>query len=117
MLCTASAIAFAILSQVLTIFYEALASSRLNIDDLLPIHHELFKATNHLKTCFSPILLTNCAHIFISLIFSFNSFINELFHGSKTLAATIYDGVWIIECLTRLWLICSSVDAIRQSVN
>ena len=116
MLCTASAVAFVIFNQVLIRFYKAIASSGFNVVELLPIHHELSRATNHLKTSFYPILLTNCAHIFFSLIFSFNSFLNDLFHGSKTLALTIWDGVWIMECLTRLWLICSTVDTIRQSV-
>lgn len=116
MFCTASVVAFVIFSQVIILLYKAVASAESTVTGLLTLHHELSKATDHLKTCFYPILLTNCAHIFFSLIFSFNSFFNDLFNSSQTLVVTIWDGVWIIECLTRLWLICSTVDAIRQSV-
>ena len=116
MFCTASAVAFVIFGQVLIIFYKAAASSRLNVVELLSIHHELSIAANHLKTSFYPILLTNCAHIFFSLIFSFNSFFNDIFYSSRTLVVTIWDGAWIMECLFRLWLICNTVDDICQSV-
>jgi hypothetical protein len=115
MFCTASAYAFAILGQVLIVFYKAAASSRLNVVDLLSIHHELSIATNHLKNSFLPILLINCVHIFLFLIS--NSFFNTLFQSSTTLALTICDGLWTMECLSRLWLICSTADAIRQSAS
>lgn len=115
MFCTASVVVFVITGQVLIIFYKTAASSRLDIAGLLCVHQQLSAATNHLTICFTPILLTNCAHIFFCLIFyshSFLSFVSDL----TQLSQTIWDGLWIFEAFARLWLICSTADAVRKAV-
>ena len=94
MFCTASVVVFVITGQVLIIFYKTAASSRLDIAGLLCVHQQLSAATNHLTICFTPILLTNCAHIFFCLIFyshSFLSFVSDLTELSQTMGGYLMD--------------------------
>ena len=117
MYCTASAVIFVVLGQVLIVFYKATASSRLDLTSVLTLHRQIFKAADYLMNCFYPVLLINCAHIFFSLIFASQSFFSDIFNDFKMTGLTVWDGLWIAECLGRLWLICSTADSIRQSVK
>jgi len=117
MFSTASSVLFFILGQVLVVFYKHTAiKSDLRVNELLSIHHQLSVATKHLTNCFTPILLTSCVHIFLSLIFYSQSFLN-LVCVYNQLSQTIWDGLWILDCFIRLWLICSTADSIRRSVS
>ena len=118
MFCSASAIAFAIFGQRLVIFYKTASAvpSTCNSARLLHNYYQLSTAANHLKNCFTPILLVNCVHILISFIFNSYSFLNQVCNP-KLLSLTIWDGILCVECIVRLWLICNTADSIRQSVS
>ena len=118
MFCSAGAIAFAIFGQLLVIFYKAASavSPSRTISELLRIHYQLAIVANHLKNCFTPILLVNCVHIFIGFIFNAYAFVNEI-RDPEWLSLTIWDGLLCVGCFVRLWLICSTADSIRQSVR
>ena len=118
MFCSAGVIAFAIFGQLLVIFYKAASavSPTRTISELLRIHYQLSIAANHLKNCFTPILLVNCVHIFIGFIFNAYAFLNEI-GDPKLLSLTIWDGLLCVGCFVRLWLICSTTDSVRQSVR
>jgi len=115
MFCTTSAVVFVILGQVLVIFYKTAASSTLELSRLLCVQNDLSAIAVYLNSRFTPILLTNCAHIFFCLIFFVHSFLSFA-SDMDQLSQTIWDGLWIVEGLVRLWLICSTADAIRDSV-
>jgi hypothetical protein len=116
MICISGTVVYAIFGQLLVIFYKTAVSTQLVASELLHVHHQLSIASNHLNNYFAPILFINCIHIFIGIIFNSYAFLNEI-ANPRLLTVAIWDGILSTEAFIRLWLICNTADAIRQSVR
>ena len=116
MFCSVAAIVFFLLGQVVVVYYRQLAHLELNSAKILQVHHKLLMATCHLKDHFTAILLTSLTHIFFTMTLHFYNFLIEV-RDVKVLVTAIWDGLLVVDCFIRLWIICKTTEMISHSVK
>ena len=116
-----SVLTFSACGHLLVIFYEQLAEQIIVNASLTKLFFfstmstQLSAAVTFLCIQFAFTLLINCIHSFFSLLFFTDSLITEIVNPELRISA-VWDSIVLIDCLVRLWLICHTVDKIRNAV-
>ena len=116
-----SVVIFSASSQLLIIFYRQLVERTIVNPSLAKlfffssISTRLSAAVTFLCVQFALILLINCIHSFSCLLFFTEALMGEIVDPNRKVSA-VWSSIVLIDCLVRLWLICHTVDKIRNAV-
>lgn len=116
-----SVVIFSASGQLLAILYHRLAehiiidASVAKLFFFSAIATRLSAAATFLCLQFTLTLLINCIHSFSCLLFFTDALMTEIVDPNLRISAT-WTSIVLIDCLVRLWLICHTVDKIRNAV-
>jgi hypothetical protein len=116
-----SVVIFSASSQLLIILYRQLVERTIVNPSLAKlfffssISTRLSAAVTFLCVQFALILLINCIHSFSCLLFFTEALMGEIVDPNRKVSA-VWTSIVLIDCLVRLWLICHTVDKIRNAV-